>query len=1727
MEGSAGLQFRVLGPFEARLNDRVLPLGGVKQRLVLAALLVQANAVVSVDRLTEVLWGNAPPDDAPRTITKYVYRLRLLFGSATAGILLTRPPGYLLSLQADQLDSAQFAALVSDGQRMLAREPDRALTLLDMALGLWHGPAWAEFADQDFIRPELTRLEGLRAIATEARADAMLTLGRWGELIPDLETVVAEYPMRERPHSQLMLALYLSGRQADALAVFRNFRRYLLDEVGLEPSESMRRLENDILQQKAQLGSQRRPASNGTLWSPSADSVRSEERLIGRREELTWLEVLFARAAPGGHPVVALIGGVAGIGKTCLVRTFGRLAHARGAAVIFAQCDPLLGATGSVLEIIRADTGTPQESSGPDASRRAIGDALDRIEATTLLILDDVDAADRDAPSLVEHLMSRRFGPALCVLATTRNSEDFHLDGTDLPRRVLGGLRRSEVADLLANVSGGARSSDLVDSVCAQTEGVPALIAQVGRRLRDLDIAKQADRALAQAEATKHGLTEIRDEVARGVPARRQLQRESASSAKPYTRRQVSLVCPYKGLAPFGVSDADYFCGRERLVAELVANLAVDRFIAVVGFSGCGKSSLIAAGLLPALADGGLPGSDQWPHIVIRPGRDPIRVLADALAPLIDEPASGVYQHLAADPTAVDDLAQRALQGQGAPGSHLVVVVDQFEEVFTVCTDPAVRHGFINALVESPTIPDSAIVVAIVIRADYYGACAEHSKLAKLLGERQMLVAAMNDADLRRAVLEPARRAGLTVEDGLADAICEDAAGEPGALPLVSTALLETWVRRSHDTLTWAGYAEAGGVRGAVSRLADGVYDGLDAEGKAATRHIFLRLADPQGRTADVRRRARHDEVAGTDVERRVLATLINHRLVTATGDTVEVAHEALLREWPRLRTWLEEDREGRRLHRQLADAAAAWEADNRDDAGLYRGVRLQAAREWAGSHAGDANPIEAEFIAASEAAHERTLRSTRRTARRLRALAIGLAALLVIAVVAGVLLAVQRAETRKQANLARARALQEETIRLATLARTLPDDQRDLALLLGAQDYRIEQSNETAGGLQAALVQTPPGLDRIIRYRSPSLGPHLDRAGRLLAVPGQDGTVTIYDVASGQLVRSMTWSGSREFAAFSADDRYVAAGGRDGQIPIWDATNGQLSGRPLPVGGRASAVFDPTDPRRLYAVTDTGELTTWDRSDPDHPRQVGAARNFAGGEQDGDPSYVTVSPDGRYVAAGDPRGEPLYVLDTRSGKEPPVAHSDENGPAGEFASDGVTVPTVSAYGVQLHNVATGGEVPISIPGGALPIAALSRDGKQLAVIDGSRNVLLYNGPSHQAIGAPLKSHDNLATALAFLPGGQLMIIGSTNAEIWSIDRSLPPIAVALPAPSGPSHPSTTTFLSGTDDIITNGVHGELLRHSPSTGQTLGPLLAGAITSPAVASPEGRLLASVSTQDGAIAIWDRTSGQKLAVLPGLPPQTTGVPASAALAWSPTGDLLAADLGPSIQLWNVSDPSHPRLKSNIPKVLDLGWHYYLLFGRDGHLLVSATADGKRVTVIDVSTHHTKWAFDISDPRLGQVALSPDGKTLAVNSGDPNKGQVALYNTATGKQRQAVSTESFGGVEFLHHGGWLIVTSASSGQEHAQLYDATTLEPIGVTFSYAGTPGGYGRPIAVNNAGTLFSEAEADRPPLWDVNPADWLTIACRIAGRNLTQAEWHQYLPSRPYQLTCPGLPAGR
>ena len=458
----------------------------------------------------------------------------------------------------------------------------------------------------------------------------------------------------------------------------------------------------------------------------------------------------------------------------------------------------------------------------------------------------------------------------------------------------------------------------------------------------------------SRAAAGRSDLGEVEAELADKV-IDLQLAREQAHAfSGPSTPARVAAegVCPFKGLASFEPVDADYFFGRERLVAELVARLVGAGFLGIVGPSGSGKSSVLRAGLLPALAGGVLPGSAGWRRLLLRPGERPLDELRRVLV-------SG----------AKDPLAE-ALDALPANG-RLLLAVDQLEELFTACRSEADRAAFTAVLARAAADPDGRAVVVVALRADFYGRFAAHPAFAELLGANHVLVGPMQASELRRAVELPAARVGLRVEPELADALVDDVEGEPGALPLLSTALLELWQKRQDNTLTLAAYRESGGVHGAVARLAEGTYDRIPDERKPLVRALMLRLVGEGESDAPVRRRA---SLAELDLERdrwmaEVLAALADSRLVTVGEGSVEVAHEALLREWPRLREWIEEDAEGRRLRRHITQAATEWDAAGRDQGELFRGARLAAALDWTADHALDVNELEREFVTESREA--------------------------------------------------------------------------------------------------------------------------------------------------------------------------------------------------------------------------------------------------------------------------------------------------------------------------------------------------------------------------------------------------------------------------------------------------------------------------------------------------------------------------------------------------------------------------------------------------------------------------------------------------------------------------------------------------------------------------------------------------------------------------------------
>ena len=732
-----------------------------------------------------------------------------------------------------------------------------------------------------------------------------------------------------------------------------------------------------------------------------------------------------------------------------------------------------------------------------------------------------------------------------------------------------------------------------------------------------------------------------------------------------------SPTCPYKGLAAYQAADAALFRGRARLVAGLVGRLADASLLVVSGPSGAGKSSVVRAGLVPALAGGALPDSASWQSVVVTPGRTPVDVLA-------------------------------GLTGDPPPAAPVVLVCDQFEELWAPAVHPAERVAFLDALLGLLDDGIAARCVAVV-RGDHVGRLAEHAGFAERVGGALVLVPALTDAELREVVREPAGAVGLTAEPELVDAVVADVLGRPGALPLLSTALVGTWERRRDDRLTLAGYLGAGGVAGALTRAAESAYAALDDVGRDTARHLLVRLADVDDAGALVRRPVPLAELdldgEGGGARRQVMETFVNRRLLSVDGERLQVAHEALLTGWPRLAAWLEDDAAGRTVRRHLAPAARDWAERGEPEEELYRGARLAAALDWAADHEADVTAVERRFLDASKARADAELTQARErlnheatARRRTRRLAVGLAAVLVVALVATGIALIARRSAQRSSLAAERTSLVADANRLAALSTTVGP--LDLSFLLAAQGFRLEDTPVTRDALFGGLVDSR-------------------RAMRSISFTGNP-----FGVEPRQ---------RRTDARHLRGDEHPALGpglGRATPDPRGPAGNGGRRGAP---GRVARERVSPTDTRTVTSGMPEGGGPWIQMADEKgHVNELPIAKQLGG-----DPFQLAFTPDGRGLtvlvssAAGggrtpwrlvevDPSGG---LRETRVRGAVPVA---EGGLSGNFSEDGSTALIWSnqdSAQATVVDVAAGTTAPVSVPVRDVPVTgyvALSSGGAVL-----------------------------------------------------------------------------------------------------------------------------------------------------------------------------------------------------------------------------------------------------------------------------------------------------------------------------------------------------------------------------------------------------------------------------
>jgi basic membrane lipoprotein Med (substrate-binding protein (PBP1-ABC) superfamily)/DNA-binding SARP family transcriptional activator len=673
------VDFRLLGALEVSAGGVAADLGPPKQRALLAILLLHAGEILPIERLIELLWGDSPPRTANHSIQIYVSDLRkALEGLGVKGVLSTRSPGYQLDADADSIDIRQFEARVREGTRKLREgEPDTGAADLRAALRLWRGPALSDFTYEEFAQPYIHRLHDLHLDAIEALAAADLAAGRAGDVVRLLDDAIREDPLRERSHELLMLALYRTGRHPEALRTYQHLRTVLDEELGLEPSPPLRRLQERIL-------------------------------------------------------------------------------------------------------------------------------------------LHD-----------------------------------------------------------------------------------PALMP--------------ADAAATAAAAARN---------------------------------------PYKGLRSFGERDAADFFGREDLVTKLLRSLRDGaNLVALVGPSGSGKSSVVAAGLIPRLRDAAIDGSDRWVIAQMVPGNNPLAEIEAIIAKVTDVP-NGRDRLLEPDAGPRPRPTLRTMR----EGGRLLLVIDQFEEVFTLTDEPQRQH-VVDAIVGAVSEPGTPISVLLALRADYYDRPLQHPAFARLFTPSVINVLPMTPEELEEAVVGPAKKAAVVVEPALLAELIGDAAHRPGTLPLLEYALTELFEQRSKTALTLDGYRALGGIRGVLSRSAETIYDALSPDARQVAMQLFLRLVQLGRGTAESRRRLALAELTSLDFDPVVLSKVLDafgqRRLLSFDRDaataeaTIEVAHESLFREWNRLAGWIDRHRAALVRFDTFTAAADEWEASGRHADYLLTGTRLAEFEAW------------------------------------------------------------------------------------------------------------------------------------------------------------------------------------------------------------------------------------------------------------------------------------------------------------------------------------------------------------------------------------------------------------------------------------------------------------------------------------------------------------------------------------------------------------------------------------------------------------------------------------------------------------------------------------------------------------------------------------------------------------------------------------------------------------
>jgi WD40 repeat protein/serine/threonine protein kinase/DNA-binding SARP family transcriptional activator len=1674
----AHLTIRLLGPFQVTLNEQpVTHFESDKVRALLAYLAVEADRPHRREALAGLLWPEMPERTARANLRYALANLRQAIGDHDAAPPFLHITRQTLQFNRDSdawVDAGEFAFLVAEGE---VRQ--QAILQLEGAVALFRG----EFLEGFTLRDSAAFEEWLllqREHLARLRLAALHRLTAYHEAQGAYETAlryaweqVEIEPWQEDAHQQVMNLLVTTGQRTAALAQYESLRQVLQQELGVDPSPETEELYRRILSGEIEPEPEalRDQIVRGydlieRIGQGNAGAVyRAYQPILGREVAIKVILPRFANLPEFIRRFEVEAQLVARLEHLHIVPLYDYWREPDGAYL--------------VMRLFRAGSLKDSLLRGP-WEPKAVASALDQI-ASALAAAHGQGVVHQDikpANILLDeggNAYLTDFGIARDVTAPLDANAPEPMTGSPeyaAPEQWQGGpiSPRADQYSLgvvlyemltgkhpfLELSPNGLRQKHLFEalpSVCTLRPELPPVIDQIVHQATAKDPGDRFSDALALADAFRRSLA-----IPAAVPSR------------------VELWNPYKGLRPFQEADAPDFFGRDALIQHLLARLGGKaRFLAVVGASGSGKSSAVHAGLIPALRRGALPGSEGWFIVTMQPGSTPFERLEEALLRVASEPPRDLLDQIRRDEQGLLQAVEQVSPGEE---DELVLVVDQFEEVFTLVDDEGERAHFLASLLAAVSEPGSRLRLVVTLRADHYDRPLQYAGFGELVKGRTEVVLPLSPEELEQAIVGPAERVGVILEPGLVAAIVADVIEQPGALPLLQYALTELFESREGKELTLEAYQAMGGVLGSLGRRAEELYGNLDEGGQEATRQLFLQLVTLHEGLEVGRRRVLRPDLAAVAADREVVEGVIDafgrHRLLSFDRDpatripSVEVAHEALFREWGRLRAWLDENRDELRSHQRLAAAAAEWLHAGRDPGFLLRGTRLDQFEVWADTTDLALSQVERDYLQASlaerrerqaeEAARQAREKGLERRSRNvLRTLvvvllvatvgALGLAAIArnaqnvaegealaratqqavavaeadaratqqVIAEGEALARATQQAIAEAEAEArATQQAIAEEQARIAT-ARELAmaalnnldvDPERSILLAMQAVTTTYAADQTVLREAEEALHRAVHA-SRLTRIVPGGRAEASSPDGTRFGTIGEDHTATVWDAVTDEALFTLRGHTDVVFKLiFSPDGTRLATTSFDGTARIWDAETGEEL---LVLEGHTAPLISPAfspDGARLATTSLDGTARVWDISAADGTSALNA---------------------------GAVSGEELLAL----------PHTGLTGGVA-FSPDGTRLAVADVYGsvARVWDVATGQELR-TLTGHTDDVndVVFSPDGTRLATASTDTTAKVWDAETGEEL-LTLEGHDAFVFGVDWSPDGSRIATGSEDgtAKVWDATTGKDLLTLA----GHGAGIGNVAFSQDGQYLLTDSEDGtaRIWDITPEGSREL-LTLAGHddVVFRVVYSPDGNRLATASF-DGTAKVWDISAagvatGEELLTLVGDAGLVYGV------AFGPDGRHLATVYSDgTAKVWDTTTGEELlTLAGHTGAVFDVDWN------PDGSRVITGSEDGTaKVWDVDTSTTAATGAEiltleghagDLWSDVFG-VACSPDGSLLATAGWD---GTAKVWDAETGRELLTLEghTDRLNRVAFSPDGQWLATVSFDGT---AKVWDIST-------------------------------------------------------------------------------------